>query len=222
MKNRPLCSICLFLFVLMCVGIFTGKDKVVQELRPSPVETYVEEGEAITFAGRLYQREIKDNYQILYLKNNSIEYQEQSLHESKMIVYDKKKIEIHIGEKIKGYGKAAFFEPAYNQGNFNQKLYYQRQDIHVSVWADELEITDFSVDRFWEGLYRFRIRWKEVFVRYMGEKNGNVLAAMILGEKGGMDTDLKELYQENGIGHVLAISGVCFLCWVFLIGERMA
>ncbi len=208
MKNRPLCSICLFLFVLMCIGIFTGKEKVIHELRPSPVETYVEEGEAITFTGRLYQREIKDKYQILYLKDNSVEYQGQSLHESKMIVYDEKKIDIHIGEKIRGYGKAAFFEPAYNPGNFNQKLYYQKQDIHVSVWTDKLEITDVSVDRFREGLYRFQTRWKEALVRYMGEKNGNVLAAMILGEKGSMDTDLKELYQKNGIGHVLAISGI--------------
>ena len=36
------------------------------------------------------------------------------------------------------------------------------------------------------------------------------------------DAEIKELYQKNGIGHVLAISGVCFLCWVFIIGERMA
>lgn len=37
-----------------------------------------------------------------------------------------------------------------------------------------------------------------------------------------MSPKWKEMYQVNGIGHILAISGVCFLCWVFLIGERMA
>jgi predicted membrane metal-binding protein len=44
----------------------------------------------------------------------------------------------------------------------------------------------------------------------------------LLGDKSELDESVKELYQKSGIGHVLAISGVCFLCWVFIIGERMA
>ena len=42
----------------------------------------------------------------------------------------------------------------------------------------------------------------------MPEEDGTALSAMILGEKAEMDKDLKELYQANGIGHVLAISGL--------------
>jgi len=42
----------------------------------------------------------------------------------------------------------------------------------------------------------------------MGEKNGAVLSAILLSEKKEMDAEIKELYQKNGIGHVLAISGV--------------
>ena len=33
----------------------------------------------------------------------------------------------------------------------------------------------------------------------MGEKNGGILAAMILGEKSEMDAEVKELYQNNYI-----------------------
>ena len=61
-----------------------------------------------------------------------------------------------------------------------------------------------------------------MFEHCLGKKNGGILAAMVLGEKAGMDPEVKELYQKSGISHLLAISGVCFLCWVFLIGERMA
>ena len=53
-------------------------------------------------------------------------------------------------------------------------------------------------------------------------EDGAVLSAMILGEKSGLDVEVKSLYQKAGISHILAISGVCFLCWVFIIGERMA
>ena len=44
--------------------------------------------------------------------------------------------------------------------------------------------------------------------REMGERDGSALAAILLGEKSGMDQEMKELYQVNGIGHILAISGV--------------
>ena len=42
----------------------------------------------------------------------------------------------------------------------------------------------------------------------MGERDGSALAAILLGEKSGMDQEMKELYQVNGIGHILAISGL--------------
>ena len=35
-----------------------------------------------------------------------------------------------------------------------------------------------------------------------------MMKAMILGQKGSLDKEMKELYQRNGIAHLLAISGV--------------
>ena len=54
----------------------------------------------------------------------------------------------------------------------------------------------------------------------MGARHGNSMSAILLGEKSELDAQMKALYQKSGIGHILAISGVCFLCWVFLIGEE--
>ena len=39
-------------------------------------------------------------------------------------------------------------------------------------------------------------------------EDGAVLSAMILGEKSGLDVEVKSLYQKAGISHILAISGV--------------
>ena len=49
---------------------------------------------------------------------------------------------------------------------------------------------------------------EEGLIEALGEKDGNVLSAMMLGEKSEMDPDTKELYQASGIGHILAISGL--------------
>lgn len=204
MKNRPLCCVCLLIFLLMCAAVYAGGDKIVKELAPSPLELCAQEGDTIRLTGQLYKKDIREDYQILYLKNNSINYQGQSLTESRIIVYDEEKTEVRIGQRIGAAGEVSFFAAAFNPGNFDRKLYYQKQDIHASVWAGKVAVTDDRADIFTDGLYRCRQNWSKIFGKYMGEEDSAVLSAMILGEKSGMDAELKELYQGNGIGHVLA------------------
>ncbi len=208
LKNRPLCGACLLFILLLCIAVCGGKDKVIKELRPSPMELHVQEGERIVLTGRVYKKQVRESFQILYLKDNSIENQEQSFKESRALVYNEAKEEIHIGQTVRIAGEAFFFEPAYNPGNFDQKLYYRKQGIHGAVWAEDAQVVDSSVCPLADGLYELRIAWKSLFLRHMPEENGTALSAMILGEKAEMDKDLKELYQANGIGHVLAISGL--------------
>lgn len=40
------------------------------------------------------------------------------------------------------------------------------------------------------------------------EKTAGIVSAMVLGDKSGLSDEVKQLYQENGIAHVLAISGL--------------
>lgn len=208
MRNRPLCSVCLIVFILLCVSIRAGGEKIVKELRPSPLERRVRTDETIQFTGRVYQKEIKDKYQILYLKHVKVTYQKQSLMESKIIVYDETKQKIGIGNVVKGNGTVSFFERSRNPGNFDQKLYYQRQQIHASVWAKSVKIVSKTIEPIKNRLYELRSRWKVMLCRIMGEKDGSTFSAILLGEKSGMDRELKELYQVNGIAHILAISGL--------------
>ncbi|NLL78902.1 MAG: DNA internalization-related competence protein ComEC/Rec2 [Clostridiales bacterium] len=53
-----------------------------------------------------------------------------------------------------------------------------------------------------------RIRIGQVFEEVLGEKDGSVLKAMLLGEKKDLDKDIKKLYQQASISHVLCISGL--------------
>ncbi len=208
MKNRPLCSICLILFLLAGAGIHAGGRRLVKELRPSPLETTAYGGESICLTGRVYEKEMKDKYQILYLKDNSINIQRQSLKESRIIIYDELKTKVHIGQLVQAEGEVSFFEPARNPGNFDQKFYYQKQNIHARVWAERIIITDKRRNLFFDGLYEFRENWKAVLREQTDRDSMAVLSAVLLGEKGEMEPDLKELYQVNGIAHILAVSGL--------------
>ena len=105
-------------------------------------------------------------------------------------------------------GKVSFYEEAINPGNFDQKFYYQKQGIHGKVRSDDIQITDYKRNKLKDRLEKFRMNWQKMLQREMGERDGSALAAILLGEKSGMDQEMKELYQVNGIGHILAISGL--------------
>lgn len=208
MKNRPLCSICLCLFLLACIVIHAGKGRLLPEFRPSPLEKSIQDSEEILLSGQVYDKEVKDKYQILYLKNNSIKYSGKFLEESKIIIYDKEKNYVRIGQIIQVSGEAGFYESARNPGNFDEKMYYRAKGIRAYIWASELRITQEKADDAKDGLYEFRQYCRSVYAENMSKTKAGVLSAILLGEKGDMDTELKKLYQVNGVGHILAISGL--------------
>ena len=53
-----------------------------------------------------------------------------------------------------------------------------------------------------------RVHCRNTLLSEAGEKNGSILSTILLGEKSQMDPEIKKLYQVNGIGHILAISGL--------------
>ena len=212
MKNRPLCSICLIISVFVCISVCLGGECFLKELKPSQAEIHFQTGESVHLVGRVYDRTEKENYQILYLKQISIIYHQQSLKESRIIIYDENKSKILIGDVLEVTGDVRFFEGAKNPGNFDQRQYYQRKNIHEEVWAKSIVRKDSNIRTKYEyvkeRLYCFRKLWKDRLYESVGEKAAKTLSAILLGEKSQMDEELRDLYQVNGIGHVLAISGL--------------
>ena len=152
-------------------------------------------------SGQVYQKEIKDNYQVLYLKNNSVK-------KSRLLIYDREKHNIALGDILSVRGEQEPFEEARNPGNFDQKFYYHKQGISTGIWADEIIIIQTGEWRLRNYLWNLRNDWSAKLRLRIGEERGAIVTAMLLGDKAGMDAEIKELYQLNGIGHILAISGL--------------
>ncbi|MCI9229160.1 MAG: ComEC family competence protein [Dorea sp.] len=204
MKDRPFMYSCLVLLAIITLAVTCGKGKFIRELRPSPLESAVPPKGLAVLQGQVYQTEQRSDYQRLYLKNNSIRYQNQTFQESRIIIYTDSELQIHIGNTVRARGEVSFFENARNPGNFDQKRYYQIRDIHGMIWADEISLLDTGVWKWRSGIADFRRRWQEALVSALGREDGTALGAMMLGEKSEMDQELKMLYQVNGIGHILA------------------
>lgn len=212
MKKRILFTICLFLFCLGFGAVHFAGEYFLEELQPSQTEKYIPPDSTVHLEGEVYRKEAREDYQILYLKNNSIIYnrpfKNNSLQESKILLYDPQKTAIKTGNKVQASGNLFFFDEARNPGGFDQKFYYQKQNIHAAIWGKEVRVTDQKVSFLQDKLEQFRDKWKASLYKAAGEEDGGILAAMIIGDKAGMDAEIKELYQVNGIAHILAISGL--------------
>ena len=113
-----------------------------------------------------------------------------------------------VGNKIRAGGKLKKFHEARNPGNFNEQLYYQIEDIFFYLEPDEIAITDPSYSQYHLVLNTIKKKVSKVFDQMLSGREAGALAAMLLGEKNLLDYELKKLYQENGISHILAISGL--------------
>lgn len=119
-------------------------------------------------------------------------------------------------------GEFAPHEAALNPGEFDAQKYYLSSDVIGTLQQPRLmhrTTGTFSLRRLLEQIRR---SFANSYRNILGDKAAAMMAAISLGEKGLMEQEWKLLYQEGGIAHIFAVSGVCFLCWVFLIGERMA
>lgn len=200
MIKRPLSFTCLlFLLIQGLLLILTSGQSLVK--MPASSIFQKEEGQEVFVEGQVYKKRNTSNIQILYLKNNSF-------YDSKILIYDSDFTEIPIGKTMRLKGTITHFDTAHNPGNYDQSLYYAKEEIYGAIWCEEVLEIKGETSEIKEALYQLKLKWKKMLIETVGEENGEILSAMLLGEKSEMDAEVKELYQKNGIGHVLAISGL--------------
>ncbi|MDE6213669.1 MAG: ComEC/Rec2 family competence protein, partial [Lachnospiraceae bacterium] len=113
-----------------------------------------------------------------------------------------------MGSVVLMEGKFYAFSHATNPGEFDAADYYrimgqQGRLMKAKCLAQSME---FSVFR--ERLYQCRTYLSLLLRVCCPEREADIMAAMLLGEKGALDEEIKSLYQQNGIIHILAISGL--------------
>ena len=227
MRKRPLCMVCLILLAIQLVRVsFLQNTK---DQKPSLAETLISDEKDVVCEGTVYKIENKSQSTAIYLKDAVVSCTDQKsknqiIKEKKILVTIKnnksgKKIRMKIGQKLNVWGTKQSFHPPRNPGNFNQKSYYQKQGIHVGVLtkAEQVEIVLSEKDKNWivsrwnsirNQLDWLKNYWNWKIVSQMGKTHGTMLSAILLGEKSGLDPEMKKLYQKNGLGHLLAISGL--------------
>lgn len=221
MKKRFLCRICLPLLIWFA---FVGNwQDGARKKAPPPIP----EGENVIVCGSVYRQELKNERQSIYLKNISIlsdtaeflprnaEIQTKQhmadidfAEGMRLLLYTKEPYELQIGESILASGEISYPEKERNPGGFDGVSYYGAQNIAGFLRKAVILKKDGKRDFLMNSLYRIRCFLSNRIYQSIPQKDAGVLCAMLLGDRGNLDNSVKSLYQDNGIIHILAISGL--------------
>lgn len=109
-----------------------------------------------------------------------------------------------IGDRV----KLTMFDVSKNPGNFDMRLYYGSMNIKYGAGSQNLRVIKKNDSPWMNYVFEFRERVNDTYRNICTETDAGVLSSIVTGDKSALNAGIKELYQKNGIGHILAISGL--------------
>lgn len=95
-----------------------------------------------------------------------------------------------------------------NPGEFDSSAYYAAQNIFYRGFPKEITLVKACDSLYLRTIFKLRQALKEAYQKIAGEKEAGICISMVLGDKSLLSDELKNLFQDNGIAHILAISGL--------------
>lgn len=121
---------------------------------------------------------------------------------------DREREGLCIGMNVAVTGTLKPLERAGNPGEFDYRLYSLSRGITGQIWGQKLQILDQRTAPYEKLLFSFRKKWSALLGTICPPKEAGLFRSVLLGEKKSLDSQLRELYQQSGIAHLLAISGL--------------
>ena len=173
-------------------------------------------GEELILTGRVYDVQERQSYGTvqLWIYLDSIEIQKYhatnvgadiSYHMICLVASEDRPL---IGSRIQVAGQFDTFSQARNPGQFDTAQYYETLGICGILENAQILKAESGCSPVREWLYRLKLHWKEKLYNNLPQKEASILCAMLLGDKTELDEEIKDLYQQNGIVHILSISGL--------------
>ena len=169
------------------------------------------DGEEILLKGKLAGKERKNEQYLYYMSScqigQDLKIREWQSISANVIIYCESDT-YPIGQTLVLHGKIKLFNRARNEGNFDQAAYYKARGIAFAVNQVNVRNVYGKEDCIAETMYEWKYHLAAVYERALGAREGGVLNTMLLGEKNLLDAEIKQLYRNSGISHILAISGL--------------
>lgn len=205
--RRPLLGACLF-FVMLVLSFYICV--------PYDLPDYSAfDGQQIRLTGVVTQIEPKEYFggiNIIYtLKDvQTDEGMAGTFYENDQIYcYTSEKFEnTYIGTKIAVMGDFSSFKGPENPGSFDSQFYYHILGVCGSLKNTQLISSDGAISYVKDALHRLRFFFIQKTDQLFSKPYNGIIQAVLLGYKGNLDADIKQLYKEGGMLHIMTISGM--------------
>lgn len=223
--RRPMvwvCLLCIFLFAAYryCYGEEDDKryyiygDALGASGQDASVQGCVDRLERKKNSYYLYLTEVTVHINSIPMKSGQIS---SDTYLSNLLLCFREEPAVLPGNIIQANGTLQDFDAATNPGQFDSRSYYREKNVFYQMYTEEYTIVSGKTDRYKQALWKLKTHFGEVIIQCLPEKEAGVVITMLLGDKSALNGDVRELYQQNGIGHLLAISGlhISILCMAF-------
>lgn len=211
--RRPLFAATLFLVLIAALRLQAGW---AEEVPYGYISTNrLDTGRELLITGQVYQKNETSFYLksvILSSSNAFGQSAADSQHEipiqENIICETEEAQEIPLGSFVSVKGEFMPYSHATNPGEFDAAVYYRTLEVGGKLRKSAVLAKGEAYWHVREWLYGLKCRFKERLYRIFPEKEAAVMSALLLGDKGELDGDLKELYKRNGVLHILSISSL--------------
>lgn len=136
-----------------------------------------------------------------------------------ILVSTTEKHDFKVGNQIIVQGKLQLFDSARNEGNFDARQYYKSLGIYANIKEESVSVENQNYDWFQNRMQGVRESFRNIFGTLCNDENQGIFTicdaekrgifqAVVIGDKSELTEEVKDLYQVNGVAHLLAISGL--------------
>lgn len=161
------------------------------------------EGRTISLSGRIESIKLTQYGTSISLKSDQI-----PLGKCLLVADFLDESKFYAGVKVKVKGEVKRILPAMNEGCFNPRQYASSQGQSIKIKADgQLEIEE-NASFFYRLANKLKLYCKNSLDKELSKKDAGLMQTILLSDKSQLDQDTYLLYQEAGISHLLAVSGL--------------
>ena len=125
------------------------------------------------------------------------------------LYFNKENNEIYnIGNIINVNAKIYTVDEPMNFGEFNSLNYYRSMGIAFTSYAKNINVINDKKNVIRQKIYEIKNKIKENLFKIFNEEDAGVVLLMLTGDKSKINKTIKKLFSDNGISHILAISGL--------------
>ena len=207
LQGRVLCKISLLIILIISISAYTPWDFLGVYDKAEAAGTFLNEGKRISAEGYVYHKEIKQDKVLYYVKNASVKTGSGTLSKTSFIFKsDSDKIPNFCKLNIDGTVK--HFQKARNAGAFDMESYYQSKGLYFQL--EEIGAYSFNCNAVVKAdiFYRLRKAVSSVYEQTLSGEEPGFLSSVVMGDRSELDENLKTIFSDMGIAHILAVSGL--------------